>query len=69
MSQEDEQNLYYKHMPGALEVLDPKERAQAAAARDRQLDRAMDLLKGILLYAQRASAPSAVAAATPLRAP
>jgi hypothetical protein len=32
--------------------------------RDRQLDRAMDLLKGILLYAQRSPVPSRVAAAT-----
>jgi carboxyl-terminal processing protease len=64
MSEEDEQNLSYKHMPGAMEVLDAKEREQVAAVRDRQLDRAMDLLKGILLYAQRSPGPSRVAAAT-----
>jgi hypothetical protein len=64
MSEEDEQNLSYKHMPGAMEVLEAKEREQVAAVRDRQLDRAMDLLKGILLYAQRSPGPSRVAAAT-----
>jgi len=64
MSEEDEQNLNYKHMPGAMEVLDAKERELVAAVRDRQLDRAMDLLKGILLYAQRSSAPARVAAAS-----
>jgi carboxyl-terminal processing protease len=63
MSQEDEENLRYKHLPGALQVLDAKEREQVAAVRDRQLDRAMDVLKGILLYAQRSPAPSRVAAA------
>jgi carboxyl-terminal processing protease len=62
MSQEDEQNLMLKHMPGAMDVLDDKERAEVVAVRDRQLDRAMDLLKGILLYSQRGTAPARVAA-------
>jgi carboxyl-terminal processing protease len=64
MSEEDEQNLTYKHLPGAMEVLEGREREQVASVRDRQLDRAMDLLKGILLYAQRSPAPSRVAAAS-----
>ncbi|HEV7926581.1 MAG TPA: S41 family peptidase [Verrucomicrobiae bacterium] len=63
MSAEDEENWRYKHYPGAMQALDPKEREQVAAVRDRQLDRAMDVLKGILLYAQRSPAPSRVAAA------
>ncbi|HTA30847.1 MAG TPA: S41 family peptidase [Candidatus Cybelea sp.] len=63
VSQEDEENLRYKHLPGALQVLDSKEREQVAAVRDRQLDRAMDVLKGILLFAQRSPAPSRVASA------
>ncbi len=63
MSQEDEENLRYKHMPGALQVLDPKSREQVAAVRDRQLDRAIDVLKGILLYARRNPLPSRVASA------
>jgi carboxyl-terminal processing protease len=61
MSQEDEENLRYKHLPGAMQILDAKEREQVVAVRDRQLDRAMDVLKGILLYAQRSPAPSRVA--------
>jgi carboxyl-terminal processing protease len=65
MSQEDEENLRYKHLPGALQVLEAKEREQVAAVRDRQLDRATDVLKGILLYAQRSPAPSRVAAFRP----
>jgi carboxyl-terminal processing protease len=60
MSQEDEQNLSLRHMPGAMDVLDDKERELVASVRDRQLERAMDLLKGILLYAQRS--PTRVAA-------
>jgi carboxyl-terminal processing protease len=63
MSLEDEENLRYKHLPGAMQVLDPKEREQVVSVRDRQLDRAMDVLKGILLYAQRSPAPSRVASA------
>jgi carboxyl-terminal processing protease len=65
MSQEDEENLRYKHLPGALQVLEAKEREQVAAVRDRQLDRATDVLKGILLSAQRSPAPSRVAAFRP----
>ncbi len=68
MSAEDEQNLRYRHMPGAMQALDTREREQVAAVRDRQLDRAMDLLKGILLYARRGPAPSRVAAAPALQA-
>jgi carboxyl-terminal processing protease len=67
MSQQDEENLRYKHLPGAMQVLDAKEREQVAAVRDRQLDRAMDVLKGILLYAQRSPTPSRVASIRPAR--
>jgi hypothetical protein len=62
MTQEDEQSLSLRHMAGAMEVLSDKEREQVATVRDRQLDRAMDLLKGILLYSQRS--PTRVAAVT-----
>jgi carboxyl-terminal processing protease len=64
MTAAEEQDLRYKHLPGAMEMLDPKDQTRVAAARDRQLDRAIDLLKGVLLYAQR-GAPAKVAAATP----
>ncbi len=63
MSQEDEQSLMLRHMSGALEALDEKDRIKVLAVQDRQLNRAMDLLKGILLYSQRAPSPSRVASA------
>jgi carboxyl-terminal processing protease len=63
MTQAEETDLEYKQMPGGLEVLSPKDRERVEALHDRQLDRAMDLLKGVLLYAQRSPGPSRVAAA------
>jgi carboxyl-terminal processing protease len=66
MSSAEEQDLQYKHLPGAIEMLDPKDQERVTAARDRQLDRAVDLLKGVLLYARRSNfTPSKVATATP----
>lgn len=53
MSEQDEADLQYKHTPGAMEVLDPADRARIEKVHDRQLERAEDLLKGILLYAHR----------------
>lgn len=61
MSPQDEADLHLKHLPGALEVLDPKDRERIEAVQDRQLNRAFDLLKGVLLYAQRAPAAAKVA--------
>jgi carboxyl-terminal processing protease len=63
MSQEEEADLRFKHTPGASDLLDAKERERVESVRDRQLDRAIDLLKGVLLYAQSGPAPSRVAAA------
>jgi carboxyl-terminal processing protease len=61
----DEEDLHLKHTPGVIEMLDSNDRARVESVRDRQLERAVDLLKGILLYAQRANpAPSRVASAT-----
>ncbi len=53
MSEDDERNIMLKRTPGGIETLDEKERARVVATRDLQLDRAIDLLKGILLYTQR----------------
>lgn len=50
MSDEDEQNLYLKRSPGGLESLEAKERERVANARDVQLERATDLLKGLSVY-------------------
>jgi carboxyl-terminal processing protease len=62
MTDDDERNLLLKRVPGGLESLDPKERAKVEAARDLQLDRAMDLLKGITLYTKNQKAGTRVAA-------
>jgi len=43
--------------PGGPESLSDKERERVANARDAKLERAMDLLKGITLFTQRAPVP------------
>jgi carboxyl-terminal processing protease len=67
MSELDEADLHWKHMPGALDVLGPQERERVEKVRDTQLERADDLLKGVLLYARRDPAPWRHAALTPGR--
>ena len=63
MSAEEEEDLRLKHTPGALESLSEKDRERVEGTHDRQMERAVDLLKGILLYAQR-TAPAKVTAVT-----
>jgi carboxyl-terminal processing protease len=63
MSEQDESDLHYKHMPGAMEVLEPADRERIEKVHDKQMERAVDLLKGVLLYAQHGPVPSKVAAA------
>ena len=53
MSEEDERDVLFKRTPGALETLEPKEQDRVKNVHDLQLDRAMDLLKGISLYGKR----------------
>jgi carboxyl-terminal processing protease len=65
MSEQDEADLHYKHMPGAMEVLDDQDRERIEKIHDKQMERAVDVLKGILLYAQRTPATAKVAAASP----
>jgi carboxyl-terminal processing protease len=62
-SPEEEADLRLKHSPGAMESLDEKTRQRVASAHDRQLERAVDLLKGVLLYSQRNAPATKVAAA------
>jgi carboxyl-terminal processing protease len=52
ISDEAEAALLVSRSPGGLETLDPKERALVKNSSDVQLDRADDLLKGILLYSE-----------------
>ena len=54
MSEEDGRDIQLKHMPGGVQSLDDKDRDRVLNTRDPQLDRAMDLLKGITLFTQRA---------------
>ena len=61
MSDSEEMDLHRKTTPGALEGLDSKERERIEAARDVQLDRATDVLKGVLLYSDRANNTSSPA--------
>jgi carboxyl-terminal processing protease len=57
MSEEQEREAQLKLTPGGVESLDEKDRAKLATARDPQLERAMDLLKGIALFTQRSPMP------------
>jgi carboxyl-terminal processing protease len=51
---EEERDIMLKRTPGGLESLEEKDRQRVAHSRDPQLDRAMDLLKGIVLFTDRA---------------
>lgn len=61
MSDEEESALLLKRSPGGVESLDEMNRASVEKIQDTQLDRAEDLLKGILLYSEL-SKPEKVAA-------
>ena len=56
LTEEQERQLQLKHTPGGMESLDEKDRERVAHGHDPQLERAMDLLKGITLFTQRAPA-------------
>ena len=60
MSDEETRNIFLKRTPGGIESLPEKEQDAVREARDPQLERAMDLLKGISLYTKRAPAPDRV---------
>ncbi|MBN2506412.1 MAG: S41 family peptidase [Verrucomicrobia bacterium] len=55
MSDEEMRYVLMQRVPGGLEALEPAEQEAVRNARDRQLDRAIDLLKGIRLYTQQLS--------------
>jgi carboxyl-terminal processing protease len=57
MSPEDEEALILKRLPGAMETLDEERQKRVAAARDIQLERATDFLKGVLLFQDRSQQP------------
>lgn len=53
MSPEEEEALNWKRVPGGINSLDPDRKALVESARDIQLERAMDFLKGFLLFQNR----------------
>ncbi|MCX6894243.1 MAG: S41 family peptidase, partial [Verrucomicrobia bacterium] len=66
MTDDEERDVIYKRTPGGIESLEEKDRERVRNARDAQLDRATDLLKGMMLYAQlqpAEKAPGKMAAA------
>jgi carboxyl-terminal processing protease len=56
---DEEAAILLRRAPGGLETLDKKERERVESVRDPQLDRALDMLKGILLFAERSPAGDA----------
>lgn len=64
MSDEEEDALRYKHQAGALDGMSEKDRDRVKNVHDRQMERATDVLKGVLLFTQRTPAPSKVASAS-----
>lgn len=62
MSADEERFLAIKRSGAPLDALDEQERQQVAKARDPQLDRATDMLKGILLYDKQGKPVGKVAA-------
>jgi carboxyl-terminal processing protease len=53
ITDDEERDISFKRTPGAIDTLEEKDRERVKNARDPQLDRATDLLKGILLFAER----------------
>src|SRR6266516_2823912 len=56
MSDEDERYVFLQRTVGGVESLEAKDQERVRNAHDVQLDRAMDMLKGISLYTKRAPA-------------
>jgi len=62
MTEEQEAAILLTRLPGGLESLDSTNRARIAQIQDVQLERAEDLLKGMLLYGQLGNSPGKMAA-------
>jgi carboxyl-terminal processing protease len=54
MTDEEDRDVLLQRVPGGLESLPEKDRDRVAQARDPQMERAIDMLKGITLLTQRA---------------
>lgn len=57
MSEEESRALQIQWLPGGIESLEDKDRQRLNEVHDPQFDRAVDLLKGINLFTQRAPLP------------
>jgi len=57
LTDEQERDIQMKQAPGGVQGLDEKDRERVMGIQDPQLERAMDLLKGITLFTQRAPLP------------
>lgn len=55
---DEDRDIRLQLTPGGMESLDPKERERLKSAHDPQLERAEDLLKGIMLYTDRSGGQS-----------
>ncbi len=58
----EERDIILQRTPGGMETLESADRERVARSRDAQLDRAMDLLKGINLFTARAPREAKTAA-------
>jgi carboxyl-terminal processing protease len=65
MSAEEEEALAIKRTPGGLENFEGERRARIESARDIQLERANDLLKGMALFKDRSAAQRKIASRKP----
>ena len=61
MNDEEESALLLKRSPGGVESLDETNRIRVEKIQDTQLDRAEDLLKGLLLYGELGKTPEKIA--------
>jgi carboxyl-terminal processing protease len=57
-TEDEDHDIRLQLTPGGVESLDQKERDRIKAAHDPQLERATDLLKGIMLYTDRSTGKS-----------
>ena len=62
LTDNEERDVLMKRSPGGIDTLEEKDRERVRIAHDLQLDRATDLLKGIMLYAQLQPAEMKLAA-------
>jgi carboxyl-terminal processing protease len=57
VTEQEERDILIQRTPGGVESLEGKELERVTSAHDPQLDRAMDVLKGMMLYTERAPMP------------